>query len=149
MARLWQGLCLGFLVLGLTACTSIYRNHGFVPNDDDLASVIVGVDTRASAEETLGVPTTEGVSGVNSIYYIASRWRHFGASRPKPVSREIVAIAFDKDDVVTNVSRYGLDDGQVVVLSRRVTEGGANEISFIRQLMGNFGNLDGGALFGG
>jgi hypothetical protein len=35
-----------------------------------------------------------------------------------------------------------LADGKVIVLSRRVTEGGSGEISFIRQLMGNVGRMD-------
>ena len=67
---------------------------------------------------------------------------HYGLAQPKPTFRQIVAINFDKSDVVNNISRYGLADGEVVVLSRRVTAGGAKEISFIKQLMGNIGRVD-------
>jgi hypothetical protein len=42
---------------------------------------------------------------------------------------------------VSNVERFGLEDGQVVALSRRVTETNIKGVSFIRQLMGNFGRL--------
>ena len=44
-------------------------------------------------------------------------------------------------DKFKNISRYGLKDAKVIVLSRRVTEGGSGEISLIRQLMGNFGRV--------
>ncbi len=137
------------LMMTLAACGAVYRNHGYVPPEEDLANIIVGVDTRLSVEETLGVPTAEGVSNQDGLYYVASRWRQFGPARPRPIERQIVAITFDGNEVVQNVARYGLQDGRVVTLSRRVTEGGANEISFIRQLMGNVGRLTTGDLIGG
>lgn len=130
------------------ACAPVFRNHGYVPTQEDLSNVIIGVDTRASVEEVLGAPTTGGVANKDGFYYIKSRWRHFGALPPKPIERSIVAVAFDENDVVSNISHYGLEDGKVVVLSRRVTEGGAQEIGFIQQLMGNFGRLDASQVFG-
>ena len=29
-------------------CTTLYRNHGYIPSDDQLAEVLVGVDTRGT-----------------------------------------------------------------------------------------------------
>lgn len=136
------------LLVFVSGCASVYRNHGYAPSEDDLAMVIVGVDTRASVIETLGQPRMGGATNQSGIYYVASRWRHFGAARPKPVEREVVAITFDRNDVVQNIARYGLEDGNVVVINRRVTEGGLPEISFIRQLMGNLGRFDAGQFLG-
>jgi hypothetical protein len=65
-----------------------------------------------------------------------------GPARPKEISRELVAVTFDGNGTVANVERFGLEDGRVVVLSRRVTDNGLNDISFIRQLFGNIGNFD-------
>ncbi len=145
--RILACICGLFLAIAVS-CAPVYRNHGYVPDDADLESVIVGVDTRDSVEELLGLPTTGGVTKSDGFYYISSRWRHFTYNKPKPIEREIVAINFDNEGVVTNISRYGLEDGRVVVLSRRVTSGGAGEISFIRQLMGDFGRVDAGQIFG-
>ncbi|MBC7156656.1 MAG: outer membrane protein assembly factor BamE, partial [Rhodobacteraceae bacterium] len=39
------------------------------------------------------------------------------------------------------VERFGLRDGEVVALSRRVTETNVRGVTFIRQLIGNIGNL--------
>ena len=133
-------LCLLLCILG--ACTTVYRNHGYAPSDETLTKILIGIDTRSSVIETLGTPNTSGLGEGNSVYFISSRWGHYGITTPKPISREIVAIKFDASDVVENVSRYQLANGKVVVLSRRVTAGGATEVSFIRQLMGNFGRLD-------
>jgi hypothetical protein len=46
---------------------------------------------------------------------------------------------------VSNVERFGLADGRVVPLSRRVTETNIQGSGLIRQLLGNLGNFDPGA----
>lgn len=132
-------------ILG-AGCSAQYRNHGYVPSEEDLSEVVVGVDTRDSVAETLGAPTAGGVLEDGGFYYVRSRVRTIGPSRPTEISRELVAVTFDSTGIVANVERYGLEDGRVVVLSRRVTDNGLGNISFIRQLLGNLGNIDPGAL---
>ena len=131
------GLCL-FAVI---SCTPVYRNHGYTPSETQLAYLVVGVDTRATVEETLGPPTISDAE-TGRLYYISSRWRHYGMNPPKPISRNIVAVALDSSEVVANISRYGLADGEIVALTRRVTDGGTEEITFLRQLLGNIGRFD-------
>ena len=131
------GLCL-FAVI---SCTPVYRNHGYTPSETQLANLVVGVDTRATVEETLGPPTISDAE-TGRLYYISSRWRHYGMNPPKPISRNIVAVALDSSEVVANISRYGLEDGEIVALTRRVTDGGTEEITFLRQLLGNIGRFD-------
>ena len=133
-------MCILFFVL--VSCTAIYRNHGYTPSDVSLSKILIGIDTPTSIQEALGSPTISDLTENNSIYFISSRWKHYGISQPKPILRQIVAIKFDTSNLLANVSRYELSDGKVVVISRRVTAGGAKEISFIKQLMGNVGRLD-------
>lgn len=127
---------------GLAACTADIRNHGYVPPEEDLQSIIAGIDTRATVEETVGVPTASGVLSDGSYYWIGSTIRHFAWQKPTVVEREVVAISFTEDDVVQNIERYGLEDGRVVPLSRRVTDSAGSDISFIRKLFGNIGSLN-------
>jgi len=131
----------GFCLFAAISCTPVYRNHGYTPSEAALANLVVGVDTRATAEETLGVPTISDTE-TGRLYYISSRWRHYGMNPPEPISRDIVAVALDSAEVVTNVSRYSLEDGEIVALTRRVTDGGTEEISFLQQLLGNIGRFD-------
>ena len=123
-------------------CSAQYRNHGYVPSEEDLAEVVIGVDTRDSVAETLGAPSAGGVLEGGGFYYVRSRVKTVGPARPKEISRELVAVTFDGNGTVANIERFGLEDGRVVVLSRRVTDNGLNDISFIRQLFGNIGNFD-------
>ena len=124
------------------ACTAQYRNHGYIPPEEDVANIIVGVDTRETVAETLGSPTAGGVLNDGGFYYVRSQFKTIGPFRPDEVSRELLAVTFTSNGTVANIERFGLEDGQVVRLSRRVTDNGLNDISFLRQLLGNLGNFD-------
>lgn len=129
-------------VSGLVACVPTFRNHGYAPTDTELLEVIVGVDSRASVEEVIGLPSTQGVLNESGFYYLSSRRRHFGARAPQEIDRQLVAISFDPDGIVTNIERFGMQDGRVVPLSRRVTDSAVQNTTFLRQLLGNIGNFD-------
>lgn len=131
-------------VLVVAGCTSVYRNHGYVPKDEELSEIVVGVDTRDTVAETVGSPSAGGVLDSSGYYYVQSRVRHFAYRRPEVVSREVLAITFDNAGVVRNIERFGLEDGQVVPLTRRVTETAATDNGFLRQLLRNLGNFAAG-----
>ncbi|MDW3222158.1 MAG: outer membrane protein assembly factor BamE [Paracoccaceae bacterium] len=129
------------LCLTLVACSGRYRDHGYVPPPEDLEQVVVGIDTRASVEETLGSASSQSVVDEGSIYFVRSRVRTFAMLAPEVVERQVVAISFDGGGIVSNVETFGLERGQVVPLARRVTDSGVQDKSFLRQLIGNIGNF--------
>ena len=45
------------LVLGLSACAASYRNHGYIPPQELLDEIVVGVDTRDSRTHTIHHPS--------------------------------------------------------------------------------------------
>lgn len=124
------------------ACTPIFKNHGYVPPSEELAEIKVGVDTRDSVEEAIGAPGASGVVRDSGYYYVRSRVRHYGPKRPEVVARELVAISFDQRGVVSNIERFGLEDGIVIPLERRVTDSNVQDKGFLRQLLGNIGNFN-------
>ena len=131
----------------LSACAATFNNHGFVPPDAELEQILVGVDTRGTIEETIGRPSAAaGVLRDEAWIYSAYRVRNYTYQAPQVIERDVVAISFDADGVVTNIERFGLEDGQLVQLSRRVTEGSVRDLGFFRQLMRNLGRVDLGAL---
>ena len=143
-----RALCVVALAGGVAACSPIYQNHGYIPPEDDLAQITVGVDTRASVAESIGAPTTAGVVNNSGYYYVRSQRRTIGALAPKVIEREVLAISFDNAGVVSNIERFGLERGQVVPLSRRVTTPGVRDNSFLRQLLGNIGRFNPAGLGG-
>ena len=129
----------GAVCLTIGACTPTHKNHGYIPPQEDLDAIIVGVDTRASVEETVGPPSSGGVLNDGGYYYVRSRLRTFGPTASKEIERQLVAISFDSAGVVSNIERFGLEDGQVVPLTRRVTDTAVSNKTFLRQLIGNIG----------
>ena len=129
-------------VVGAMACTQIIRNHGYMPPSEDLSMVLVGVDTRETVSLTIGPPTSGGILDDSGFYYVSSKFRHFGAMAPEEIEREVLAIYFDATGVVSNIERFGLEDGNVIVLSRRVTDNKVRDSSFVRQLLGSFGQVN-------
>lgn len=143
MVRQFIGL---LCVLAIAGCTTMYRNHGYVPSEEDLAQITVGVDTRDSVTEAVGTPSSGGVLNESGFYYVQSRVRHYAYQRPRVVEREVLAISFDSAGVVKNIERFGLEDGQVVPLARRVTDNSVGGNGFLRQLLTNLGNFSPGEL---
>lgn len=130
----------------LSACAATFTNHGFVPPQEEIEQVLVGVDTRGTVEETIGRPSAAGVLRDEAWIYSAYRVRTYAFQEPQVVERDVLAISFDADGVVSNVERFGLQDGQIVQLSRRVTESTVQNQSFFRQLLTNLGRVDLGTL---
>ena len=145
MSRMGKTIKFAFLggaMAALVACTAQFRNHGYVPLADDLSNIVVGVDTRDSVAETVGTPSTGGILDNSGYYYVRTRVRHYAYQAPRVIEREVVAITFDKRGVVRNIERYGLEDGKVVPLERRVTDAAVANLSFLRQLLGSLGKFN-------
>ncbi|MBN7786581.1 outer membrane protein assembly factor BamE [Ponticoccus gilvus] len=136
------------MVVALGACSASYRTHGYMPPEDELQQIVPGVDTQASVEDLIGVPNASGVRDNSGFYYIETEMRHFAWRRPEIMDRQILAITFDQAGIVDNISTYGLEDGRVVPITRRVTKSTDGEIGFIRKLFGNIGGLDASQLLG-
>lgn len=134
-------LLLAALAIALSACTAQFSNHGYVPPQEDLDQIAVGIDTLDTVRDTLGASASGSVLNDNALYYVRSRLRQFAMLEPKVVEREVVAISFDGSGVVQNVERFGLERGRVVPLSRRVTSSGVSDVPFLRQLLGNIGQF--------
>lgn len=137
------GMAIVFALLTAVAgCTALYENHGYVPPDEDLRQLVPGVDTRATVDDVIGAPSTTGLLSGGDYYYVRSRLKTFGMLRPEVVDRQVLAISFDGQGVIANIERFGLRDGRPVPLSRRVTDNSVADKSVLRQIMGNFGNLN-------
>lgn len=133
-----RGAVLGLALISLSACAPIFRNHGYIPMDQDLARVQIGA-SRDQVVELIGRPTTTTLLNESEWYYVQSRFRTFGVVT-REIEREIVAINF-AGDRVANVERFGLDRGRIVPLSRRMTENSVEGSSFLRQLFGSVGRI--------
>lgn len=132
--------------VALSACATLSDSHGYVPDESLLGEVEVGLDTKDTAARILGRPGTSGIVDDRGWYYVKSDYERFLWRAPVEVNREVVAVSFAENGQVENIERFGLEDGQVVALSRRVTTSNTRGIGFLRQLFSNIGNFNGGDL---
>ena len=138
----WLRAVLAVVILAsAAACTPILRDHGFAPTDAELSTLEIGKDTRETVTEKVGRPTAEGLLEDSGWFYVQSRWEQIGPRAPVEVERQVVVISFNAGGTVSNVERFGLEDGRVVALSRRVTDSNVQGVTLISQLLGNFGRL--------
>ncbi|MBN2630666.1 MAG: outer membrane protein assembly factor BamE [Rhodobacteraceae bacterium] len=132
------------LAASLAACSAVYRNHGYVPVEEDLAQLVVGTDTRDTVAPKVGRPSAWGLLNDTGWFYVQSRWEYKGAFPPKELDRQVVALTFSEAGVLQNVERFGMERGQIVPLSRRVTESNVKGMSVLSRLFSNFGRVNPG-----
>jgi len=125
-----------FLVAG---CIPKVNVHGYVPVAEVVASLNVG-DSSESVLARLGEPTTRGLQGDTSWYYISSKVRQVGPFAPQEIERRILAIAFTGDRV-SAVEHFGIEDGRVVNFDSNVTVTDGRKLTFFEQFLGNVGNF--------
>lgn len=143
-----KGATAAAVLLVAVGCARLEDGHGYVPEASALASVVVGLDTKDTVRKSLGEPGTRGIVDDLGWYYVRSEYERFLWRAPVEVDRRVVAVTFDDSDIVRNIEEFGLEEGQVVALSRRVTDSNTAGISFLRQLFGNLGNFDAASAFG-
>lgn len=134
----------GVALLVIAACSPIMRYHGYAPSDEDLEQIVVGTDTRETVAQKVGEPGIGGVMEGSGWFYVQSDWEQRNWRAAREIDRQVVAISFDGRDRVTNIERFGLEDGQVVAISRRVTDMGPRP-SIMSQVLRALGNFSPGA----
>ena len=135
-------LALALVMATLAACGGQYRNHGYMPLAEDVDAVIVGVDTRDSIIEVMGVPTTGGVLTEEAMYYVRSRVHHKGYVKPNEIQRDVLVLSFDKNQILRNVERFGIEKGKLIRLEHRVTEAPGGDRSVLQQIIDSIGGFN-------
>ena len=100
--------------------------------------VLIQLTTVADA---VGHPSASGVLADTGWYYVESTFTAYGIKERREMDREVVAITFDDEGVVRNIERFGLENGRVIAISRRVTDSNIKGVGLLRQLFGNVGNF--------
>jgi outer membrane protein assembly factor BamE (lipoprotein component of BamABCDE complex) len=130
-------------------CAPTVSNHGFAPQLAELQSIEAGQDTRGSVVRRLGRPSAYSSYDGDVWFYVASRVESFAFYRPRVVERTVVAVRFDEDGLVTEVNRYGLEDGRIVDLVTNTTPTLGRELTVLQQIFSNVGRFDASNVLGG
>ena len=119
----------------LIACAPVISQRGYLPDPDSEASIKAGKDTKSSVQEQLGYASTTATFGSDSWYYISATEKQVAFFKPVVLKRQILAVYFDKENKVTNVRHYGLQDGHVIAFETRETPARGRETTFLQELL--------------
>src|SRR4051794_33658480 len=108
-------------LLATAACAPITSYSGFQAIDaDPRKDVKVGADTKSTVRGKLGTPSATSTFDPNLWFYMNQVKARVAFRRPQVVTRNVTAIAFDKEsEQVTRVDNYTLKDGRVIAYNGR------------------------------
>lgn len=144
MRRPFQAL-LVVAMLGAAACSPILHTHGYTPRTDELERIQVGVDNRTTVQNKLGRPSTLGAFDDEEWLYISIKSETVAFFEPEVVEQQVVMVVFNEAGVVSDVGRYGMEEGRVVDLVRRTTPTSGRELTVLQQVFGNLGRYNSGS----
>lgn len=127
------------LLLGAAACAPVTSYNGFQSRDEKPAEIKPGTDTRSTVLAKLGSPSARSSFGDPVFYYISQTVQREAFLKPRVTNRDVVAIAFDKDEHVTQVKSYKLKDGYRVAYDTRSTPTRGRELNWVEQILGTIG----------
>jgi outer membrane protein assembly factor BamE (lipoprotein component of BamABCDE complex) len=130
------------LALGaaLTACSPTVRTHGYMPNPDGVAAIKSGATNREGVRDLLGSPTSIGTFDDKRWYYVSRKAETSWFDERTLLDQEIVIVDFDDGGVVKTVEVIkGIDKALKVDMVSRTTPTKGRELTFMEQLLGNFG----------
>ena len=88
----FRQIMMGVVILIIAGCTTQFRNQGYIPTEEEISALVVGVDTRDSVFEALGTPTTYGVLQEDQAYYVRSRFERIGRAHPKRLNVKFLPL---------------------------------------------------------
>lgn len=122
-------------------CAASREFHGYVPDQALPTDVQPNVDTRTTVLARLGSPSTTSIFDDKLWVYMSSTRENLAFYYPKVVQREIVAVQFDDQDVVSDVLVYDLKAGRTISYNSKVTPTRGRELGIVEQLFGTIGKL--------
>ena len=139
MTRASALLPASLLLAGVAACAPVTSYNGFQARDEKPAEIKAGSDTRSTVLAKLGSPSAKSAFGDPVFYYISQTMQREAFLKPRVTTRDVVAIAFDKDEHVTAVKSYKLKDGYRIAYDNRATPTRGRELNWIEQVLGTIG----------
>ena len=132
------------LCLTLAACTPTLVVQGYVPDEETLATVQQGVDSKDAVVSKLGSPSSVAAFDDDTWIYISKQTENFAFFEPTVIGQDVVAINFDPEGRVEEVRRYTLEDGRLIDPVTRKTPTHGRELGILEQLFGNVGRFTAG-----
>ena len=128
--------------LGLGACYANVEVRGYIPDEELLAKVAVGLP-KSEIEVILGSPSASATFNQPEIwYYISRRVERVAFLEERLIDQRVVEVEFDRGGRVSGVKRYAAADGRPIVPIERITPTHGKELNALEHLFCNVGRFN-------
>ncbi len=126
----------------IVACTPTTELRGKVLTERALKTLVIGETTQREALQALGTPTTTSTFDQSVWYYIGQKMERVGIHEEEVVERRVLALTFDENKKLANVSHLSEQDGIEITPSDKETVSSGRKFTVMQQLIGNLGRFN-------
>ncbi len=130
------------LVFLLTSCITNVKYSGHAVSEDDLSQIKIASSTQDEVKSILGSPTLDSNYGHSSWYYIHDKMEYYGFMNPVTKERSVIAIVFNKENLVTEIEKFTLDHANNLVIEKDQTVSQGTTGNVIKHFMNNVGKFN-------
>ena len=143
--KYWRSISI-LAILTLSACSEVKQNHGYVPDESELAKIEIGQSTKETVSEIMGYPLAIDDQYDETWIYVESSFTQKTYREPVMTRQQVVAFSFNNDGRVKDYVQLDLDDGKYVAFQPKITKTYEGRVRFIDQVMRAFGRVDVGRI---
>jgi len=126
----------------LAGCAYPVETRGNLAPDAVISQLKPGTTDKETVTRLLGSPSSVAAFDDSTWYYISQKTQAVAFFKPETLDQQVLAIKFNKDGVVEDVKKLGLDARHEVQPVARTTPAPGKELTFFEQLIGNFGRFN-------
>lgn len=134
-------ICTLTLTSLLSACNPRIDVRGNLIDPQDIAAAQSEKLSKNDILRRFGSPTNVATFSSERWYYVGGKTASLAFFRPKLIDQQVVAVAFDKNGLVSKINVYRLEDGKIIDPVKRTTPTEGQELTFLQQLLGNLGKF--------
>jgi outer membrane protein assembly factor BamE (lipoprotein component of BamABCDE complex) len=140
-SRLLAACAILSVALGVSACGPRMYAGGNKVLAENLERIQPGELSKSQVQRILGTPSSTSLYGQETWLYISRTEEAVAFFKPEETSRQIIAITFNKDDMVDSVREYSQKDGRQVMVSEKKTPTAGHDMGVLEQIIGNIGRF--------
>lgn len=126
----------------LSACMHEVEQHGYSFEQNNVDIIKVKQSSKHHVLNELGSPTSESDYGPKVFYYISYKSEKLAFLDPRIIEQRVLAITFDKNEIVSDITEYTIDDRNNIAISEHKTEIRGNTLTPIEQILTNVGKYN-------
>ena len=129
------------LCLLMPSCASVIKYHGNDAPNKKLNALRTQISSRDNSIQLLGTPSVTSLDGKRLWLYISQIDEAFISSFSSEKSRRIVALYFDKDDIIKKKIVLTKADGRDINFTLETVPPPTPELNWLQRLFGNIGRV--------